>query len=121
VSTNVYCTACIFSACMVKRESLDLYGGRMDVGCYWLGVNQYLITLYITIFMLKLENFYDHEYNTSKLLTSLTLSRYLRSKQRIFTLETEDFTLEPEVLNNISYAIFSACSMKRDCLDLWCS
>jgi hypothetical protein len=77
--------------------------------------------IYITLFTLKLENFYDHEYNTSKLLTSLTLSRYLRSKQRIFTLETEDFTLEPEVLNNISYAIFSACSMKRDCLDLWCS
>jgi hypothetical protein len=31
-------------------------------------------TIYLTLFMLKLENFYDHEYNTSELLT---LSRWL--------------------------------------------
>jgi hypothetical protein len=84
---------------MVKRESLDLYGGRMDVGCYWLGVNQYLITLYITIFMLKLENFYDHEYNASELSM---LARYLWSKLMIFTLKMEIFTLEPRVRPPVS-------------------
>jgi hypothetical protein len=31
-------------------------------------------TLYLTLFMLKLEDVYDPEYNTSKLLMSLTLT-----------------------------------------------
>lgn len=71
-----------------KKESLDLYGGHMDVGCCWLGANQYLIMLYITIFVLKLENFYDLEYNALELST---LARYLRSKMMIFTLKNGDF------------------------------
>lgn len=48
-------------------------------------------TLYLTIFMVKLEDFYDHEYNARKLSTSFMLARYLRSKLNIFTLKSEDF------------------------------
>jgi hypothetical protein len=40
--------------------------------------------------MLKIENFFDHEYNASELSASLMLARYLRSKLRIFTLKTEE-------------------------------
>jgi hypothetical protein len=41
--------------------------------------------------MLRLEEFYDNEYNASELLTSLTMARYLRLKLRMFTLKTEGF------------------------------
>jgi hypothetical protein len=48
-------------------------------------------TLYLSLFMLKFENFYEHKYNALVLSTSLTLAWYLRSKLGSFTLETEDF------------------------------
>jgi hypothetical protein len=35
--------------------------------------------------MLKLEDFYVHEYNVLELLTSLMLAHYLRSKLRFYT------------------------------------
>ena len=41
--------------------------------------------------MLKLEDFYDDEYNISKLLMYLKLARYLRSKPRMFMLKTKEF------------------------------
>jgi hypothetical protein len=44
-------------------------------------------TLYLTLFMLKLANFYYREYNALELSISLTLARYLRSKLRIFMLK----------------------------------
>jgi hypothetical protein len=37
-----------------------------------------IFMLYLTLFMLKLEDFYDHEYNASELLMFLLLSWYLR-------------------------------------------
>jgi hypothetical protein len=46
-------------------------------------VSESTFTLYLTLFILKLEHFYDHEYNTSKLSTSHVGS--------IFTVKTENF------------------------------
>jgi hypothetical protein len=46
-------------------------------GSFWSGVNQHL-RFYLTLFMLKLEHFYDDKYEASELLTSHTLARYLR-------------------------------------------
>jgi hypothetical protein len=48
-------------------------------------------TLCLTLFILKLVDFYYHEYNIRELSTSLTLARYLQSKLMIFMLKTKDF------------------------------
>jgi hypothetical protein len=55
-----------------------------------LGVYQHFCYIE-TLYMLKLEDFYDDEYNTSELLMYLRLARYLRSKPRMFMLKTKDF------------------------------
>jgi hypothetical protein len=47
--------------------------------------------LYLTLFMLKLEDFYDQEYNTSELSTSITLAPYLWSILRILMLKNEEY------------------------------
>jgi hypothetical protein len=57
------------------------------VGAWTFGLlvgSESTFTLYLTLVMLKLEDFYIHEYNTSELLTSLTLVWRLWSKLRTF-------------------------------------
>ena len=52
-----------------------LYGGRMDAVA--IGSSESTFTLYLTLFTLRLEEFYDYEYKASELSTSPTLARYL--------------------------------------------
>jgi hypothetical protein len=60
-----------------------------------------------TLYMLKLEDFYDHEYNASELLTSLMLARYLWPKLRMFMLKVEDFYARTcSVSTNVPHDIF---------------
>jgi hypothetical protein len=44
------------------------------------GWTESTFTLYLTLFTLRLEEFYDYEYKASELSMSLTFASYLRSK-----------------------------------------
>lgn len=53
-------------------------------------------TLYLTLFTLKFEDFYDHEYNTLELSTSHVRSIFV-VKTDDFYLKLKNFMLEPRV------------------------
>jgi hypothetical protein len=61
----------------------------MDWGFCWEWINIY--AFYLTLIMIKLENFYDYKYNTLEVSTPLTLALYLRLKLRDFTLKSKGF------------------------------
>jgi hypothetical protein len=71
--------------------------------------------LYLTPFILKLEDFYDHLYNTSELSMSLMLAPYLWSKLEIFTFKTEIFLRSNlECVQKCMTCHIFVCTIKRN-------
>lgn len=95
-----------------KSKSLNLWwtNGRGRL----LFCSESTFTLYVTLFMLKFGDFYDHVYNTSEISTSLTLAWYLLSKLGIFTIKSDNFYARTwSASTSILHAVFPVCTKEN--------